>query len=89
MLLWELLSSLKKLTHLAIDLCIMKVSDANKQKLINTFKTCQSLKALEITRDYMNYCWDCTNVTDFLFSYFLSREWSCRSEVASSYRIGG
>ena len=72
-LLWELLSSLKKLTHLAIDLCLMKASDANSQKLIiNMFKTCQCLKALEITRDYLSGCRECTDVTDFFFSYFPS-----------------
>ena len=71
--LWELLSSLKKLTHLTIDLCLMKASDANRQKLIiNMFKTCQCLKALEITRDYLNGCRECTDVTDFFFSYFPS-----------------
>ena len=72
-LLWELLSSLKKLTHLAIDLCLMKASDADKQKcIIDMFKTCQCLKALEITGDYINDCRECTDVTDFFFSYFPS-----------------
>ena len=72
LLLWELLSSLKKLTHLAIDLCLMKPDDANKQKLISMFKSFQSLKALEISRDYIKGCMECTNTTDFLFSYFPS-----------------
>ena len=70
-LLWELFSSLKKLTHLAIDLCLMKSSNANRQKLIiNMFKTCQCLKALEIpvTHD----CRRCTDVKDFFFCYFPS-----------------
>ena len=68
-LLWELLSSLKKLTHLSIDLCLMESYDTNKQKLIiNTFKTFRCLKALEITHN----CRRCTNVTDFFFSYFPS-----------------
>ena len=71
-LLWELLSSLKKLTHLAIDLCLLKPNDANKQKLINMFKSCQSLKALEISRDYLKDCRQCTDTTDLLFSYFPS-----------------
>ena len=72
-LLWELLSSLKRLTHLSIDLCLMKSYDANKQKLIiNMFKTCWCLKALEITRDYLSDCRECTDVTDFFFSYFPS-----------------
>ena len=69
MLLWSLLSSLKKLTHLSVDLCVMNCYDAYKQKLIiNMFKTCRCLKALEITRD----CRRCTYVTDFFFSYFPS-----------------
>ena len=75
LLLWELLSSVKKLTLLAIDLCMLKScdsDDANKQKLINMFKCCQSLKALEICRDYIKGCEECTNTTDFLFSYFPS-----------------
>ena len=68
-LLWELLSSLKKLTHLAIDLCLMKANDANRQKLIDMFISCQSLKALEIHCDYG--CAEC-KTGDFLFSYFPS-----------------
>ena len=71
-LLWELLSSLKKLTHLAIDLCLLKPNDANKQKLINMFKSCLNLRALEISRDYLKDCKQCTDTTDFLFSYFPS-----------------
>ena len=67
-LLWALLSRLKKLTHLSIDLCLMESYDANKQKLINIFKTCQCLKALEITHD----CRRCNSVKDFFFSYFPS-----------------
>ena len=71
LLLWELLSSLKRLTHLSIDLCLMESNDANKQKLIiNMFKTCQYLKALEITHAYD--CRRCTNVEGFFFSYFPS-----------------
>ena len=51
-LLWELLSSLKNLTHLNIDLCMVKLydgcDDASKQKLINTFKDCRSLQSIQI-----------------------------------------
>ena len=76
-LLWELLSSLKKLTHLAIDLCLLKTNDASRQKLISMFISCQSLKALEICCDYVNGCAEC-NAADFLFSYFPSLTY-CRT----------
>ena len=66
-LLWALLSSLKKLTHLAIDLCLMKHDDVNQQLLIKILKTFHSLKALEISRG----CVECTT-TNFLFSHFPS-----------------
>ena len=43
--LWELLSTLKKLAHLSIELCMLYDRDnAKKKKLIN----CQNLQALEI-----------------------------------------
>ena len=71
-LLWELLSSLKRLTHLAIDLCLVKPDNTNKEKLISMFKSCQSLKALEISRDHIKGCMHCTFTTDFWFSYFPS-----------------
>ena len=71
-LLWELLSSLEKLTHLAIDLCLMKHDDVNQQHLIKMLKTFHSLKALEISRGYIKGCVECTNTTDFLFSHFPS-----------------
>ena len=40
--------------EVAIDLCLMKASDANRQKLVGMFIRCQSLKALEIHCDYIN-----------------------------------
>ena len=86
-LLWKLLSRLKKLTHLAIDLCLTKAYSANRQKLIiNMFKACQCLKALEITCN----CRRCNSVEDFFFSYFPSLTY-CRmlycSRSALSYAI--
>ena len=51
LLLWESLSSLKKLTHLAINLCILKpcdLDDASKHKLIDVVATCHSLQTLEV-----------------------------------------
>ena len=90
-LLWELLSSLKKLTHLAIDICLMKVSDGNKQKrIMDMLKTCQCLKALEITRGCINSCRDCTGITHFCFSYFPSLTYCrmyCFGYSALSYAI--
>ena len=53
LLLWELLSSFKKLTHLAIDLSMLThhgyCDDVDQQKLIGLFKSCSNLKALEVT----------------------------------------
>ena len=51
LLIWELLSSLKKLTHLAINLCVLKpcdLDDGSKCKLINMLATCHGLQDLEI-----------------------------------------
>ena len=51
LLLWKLLSSLKKLTHLAINLCILKprdLDDASKHKLIDIITSCCSLQILEM-----------------------------------------
>ena len=76
LLLWELLSCLKKLTHLVIDLCVLQppdCSDANKQSLASTFRRCRKLMALEICRDYSQSCMECSSSKeDFLFSCFPS-----------------
>ena len=72
-LLWELLSSIKKLTHLAIDLCMLIhinnkcYNAADKDKLIGMLGNCDSLKALEI-----KCCEECSDVNDLLFSHFPS-----------------
>ena len=71
LLLWELLSSVKKLTHLGIDLSMLthhgNCDDVDQQKLIGLLKSCGNLKALEV-RD------DCCAVDtkDLLFSHFPS-----------------
>ena len=75
LLLWELLSSIKKLTHLAIDLCMLIQSsncdNADKEKLSGMLGKCGCLKALEIIHDI--FCEGCQNVTnDLLFSHFPS-----------------
>ena len=64
--------------EVAIDLCLMKASDANRQKLVGIFIRCQSLKALEIHCDYINgYMQNVKLHGDFLFSYFPSLSY-CR-----------
>jgi len=75
LLLWELLSSLKKLTHLAIDLCMLQQcdpDDAKKQKLIKMFESCYNLQALEIQSYGSAGCMECSSNSDFLFSHFPS-----------------
>ena len=68
--LWELLSSVKKLTHLAIDLSMLKnhgnFNDAGQQKFIGLLKNCSILKALEVTHEYS------VGPQDLLFSHFPS-----------------
>ena len=59
LLLWELLSGIKKLTHLAIDLCMLIhinnkcYNAADKDKLIGMLGNCGSLKALEIRNNLL------------------------------------
>ena len=78
LLLWESLSSLKNLTHLAINLCVLKpcdLDDACKCKLINVIAICHSLRALEI-HCHFNHLVKCCSIgssnADFLFSHFPS-----------------
>ena len=78
LLLWELLSSIKKLTHLAIDLCMLIQSSSNcdgvdRQRLTGMFRKCDRLKALEIIQIW--HCKECDNVPnveDLLFCHFPS-----------------
>ena len=81
LLLWELLSSIKKLTHLAIELCMLipgDPDDANKEKLIDMLRSCVTLQALEVNRHGWGViCVECAQevtsyVEDFLFSHFPS-----------------
>ena len=69
--LWEILSDMK-LTHLAVELCVLLPSTRNKQSLIGSFQKCSNLQALESK----SLCSECTlrfvgNVTSVL-SYFPS-----------------
>ena len=76
LLLWKLLSSIKKLTHLAIDLCMLIQSSdsaADKDKLIGMLRKRRSLEALEIIQTFN--CDECQNVSSvnyLLFSHFPS-----------------
>ena len=79
LLLWELLSSIKKLTHLAIDLCMLiHINDnyynaADKDKLIGMLENFDSLKALEIVQTFnCDECQNVSSVNDLLFSHFPS-----------------
>ena len=71
LLLWELLSSVKKLTHLAIHLSMLthhgNCDDVDQQKFIGLLKSCGNLKALEVTN--LHYV---VNTKDFLLSHFPS-----------------
>ena len=63
--LWELLSSIKRLTHLAIDLCMLKpIDNDHKGCLINMLKRCHSLKALELQCG--RWCSECSKNKDFI-----------------------
>ena len=79
LLLWELLSSIKKLTHLGIDLCMLIhinnncYNAADKDKLFCMLANCNSLKALEVMQQ--KDCEVCLNVpsaNDLLLGYFPS-----------------
>ena len=76
LLLWELLSSIKKFTHLAIDLCMLIQSSdsaADKDKLIGMLGKCDSLEALEIIQTFnCDECQNISSVNDLLFSHFPS-----------------
>ena len=76
--LWKLLSSIKRLTHLAIDLCMLKPIDSDhKGCLIDMLKRCHSLKALEL------HCGSCKN-KDFIFSHFPSLTYCRMSDFVYS-----
>ena len=78
LLLWELLSSIKRLTHLAIDVCMLIhinkncYNAADKDKLIGMLRNCKSLKALEAQEAANNYECLIMNVNDLLLDHFPS-----------------
>ena len=75
--LWELLSTLKKLAYLSIELCMLYDRDnAKKKKLITIFERCLCLHSLEIhCRQKWKRCMECDINGDFLFSHFPSLQY--------------
>ena len=74
LLLWVLLSSVKKLTHLAINLSFLTYhgdyDDDDQQTLIGLLNSCSNLKALEISDEYWDFC--AVDPKQLLFSHFPS-----------------
>ena len=64
LLLWEMLSSLKKLTHLAVNLSLLEPYD------VSTLQHCHSLQALEVHADVLSDAQCCTY--NLLFVHFPS-----------------
>ena len=75
LLLWDLLSSLKKLTLLTIDLCMISLydfDDDDKQRLVTMCKSCHSLLALNVHLGQES-CIECNSSNEnFLISHFPS-----------------
>ena len=71
--LWKLLSSVKKLTHLAINLSMLTYhgnsDDADQQKFIGLLKSCDALQALEVIDEHY-YC--TADAKNLLFSHLPS-----------------
>ena len=83
LVLWKLLSSIKRLTHLAIDLCMLKPIDSDHNGyLINLLKRCHSLKALELHCG--RWCSECSKNKDFIFSHFPSLTYCRMSDFVYS-----
>ena len=68
---WEILTD-TKLTHLAVDACVLLSSLKDKKQFITFFQKCRNLRALELG----SYCSECTTkLTDnglFILSHFPS-----------------
>ena len=75
LLLWDILSSLKKLNLLTIDLCMILLydyDDDDKKKLVTMCKSCYSLLALNVHLGHRS-CIECNSSNEnFLFSHFPS-----------------
>ena len=93
LLLWELLSSIKKLTYLAIELCMIFLYDLDnddKQKLFTMCKGCHSLLALDVYCDGRHYqgmnCRECLSLNEnFLFIHFPSLTYCAMSNMEDCY----
>lgn len=69
-LLWQMLSSITKLSHLTLDLCLLMVPDhVHKQRMITTYQRLLSLQALEIEFGGCKECTECS-IEDLLLSHF-------------------
>jgi len=53
--LWEILCNMK-LTHLAVDLCMLKHNDVLKERASYLFSQCSVLQALEMYNDFLSCC---------------------------------
>ena len=94
LLLWELLSSLKKLTFLTIDLCMLRLYDFSndeQQRLVAMCESCHKLQALDIYCEKRGYrsevCKAChmnCNERYLLFSYFPSLTYCAMWEFSYS-----
>ena len=65
-LLWEILHDMK-LTHLAVDFCVLESEAANKEKLICLYQNCWTVRGLQCC-----YCDHCGCEDSVLLSYFPS-----------------
>ena len=76
---WELLCSIKKLTYLAISLCMLirrhgcDGADHDKQIIVGLMRSCKALKALEVIQRWScDRCRIVPDVEEMLFSNFPS-----------------
>jgi len=80
LILWEILSDIKNLTHLAVRVCMLKPGSSDEsyqQQLINVIQNCRSLQAIEV--DLTCSCSSCGCIADeeVLLPHFPSLQY-CR-----------
>ena len=68
-LFWEILSGIR-LTHLAVEFCILRSEAVSKEKLISLYHKCWSIKGIQSSCNCS--CWEFTKEDALLFSYFPS-----------------
>ena len=72
LLLWLLISSISKLTHLTLGSCLLKVPEhVNSQTVVSIFQSCHKLQALEGKYGGCEECLE-RSTEDLLLSYFPS-----------------